>query len=112
MARQSKSAKAFMRRIEEVFNIRLVTEFRIGRKYYDAKWRNLLIEIDGKYWHAHPEVILRDRLKEEIAKENGYRLVRIKVNTIEEVPSKFLRYYPVLKEAIQHERTKIPENPS
>jgi len=106
MAKQSKSAKAFIRRIEEVFDVKLTREFKIGRKSYDAKWRTLLIEIDGTYWHSHPEMILRDRLKEEIAREHGYRLIRIRVDTLEDVPVQFLKYYKRLKHVIQIERKK------
>lgn len=39
---------------------------------------NLLVEFDGTFWHRLEKQILNDQLKNRIAKEMGYRLVRIK----------------------------------
>lgn len=39
---------------------------------------NLLVEFDGAFWHRLDKQILNDQLKNHIAKEMGYRLVRIK----------------------------------
>ena len=97
MAKQSKSAEAFLKRIEYIFEIKIEREFKIGRKSYDGRWNNILIEIDGLYWHGIPEAVRRDKLKESIAKENGYDIHRFRVDTIADVPSQFLRYYPKLK---------------
>lgn len=38
---------------------------------------NLLIEIDGEYWHSKPMQINRDVLKTNAAKNLGYRLLRL-----------------------------------
>lgn len=39
--------------------------------------KNLLIEIDGEYWHTKPKQINRDLLKSKAAKEHGFILLRI-----------------------------------
>ena len=82
-------------------------QFFMCLKSYDfkIKGKNILIEIDGDYWHGNPntkyhfydykKVQDNDKLKEEIAKENGFKLFRfwesdikqnsnIIVNTIKE----------------------------
>ena len=59
------------------------------RSSYDFKIKNinLLIEIDGDYWHGGPgvekhfykldEVKINDQIKNQLASENGYSLIRI-----------------------------------
>ena len=39
---------------------------------------NILIEYDGWYWHHKPNVIERDKIKDAVAQEAGYRLIRLK----------------------------------
>lgn len=43
---------------------------------------NLLIEIDGDYWHSLEHHIKNDKIKNELAKENGFKLLRIKEKDI------------------------------
>ena len=58
-------------------------------KAYDfkIKGKKILIEVDGDYWHGGPackkhffkldEVIKNDAIKDELAEDNGYKLIRI-----------------------------------
>lgn len=39
--------------------------------------RNLVIEVDGDYWHAKPKIAAKDRKKDGWMRANGYRIVRI-----------------------------------
>ena len=39
--------------------------------------QNLLVEVDGEYWHSSGKAINRDRIKEKVAREQGYSFVRI-----------------------------------
>jgi very-short-patch-repair endonuclease len=40
--------------------------------------KNILVEIDGEYWHAKSlEQINRDKIKSKLARENGFSLARI-----------------------------------
>jgi very-short-patch-repair endonuclease len=110
MAKQSRSANAFLKRIEEVFAVSLEREFRIGRKSFDAKYMDVLIEVDGRYWHNHPDIMRKDKLKEAIAKENGYRVYHFQVDTISDVPIQFLRYYKQLKPIIHTARQRTRQN--
>ncbi|MEW9049661.1 MAG: DUF559 domain-containing protein [Neobacillus sp.] len=63
--------------------------FVLEKRQYDflVKSHNLIIECDGDYWHANPkfypspadwqiERIEIDKLKNEIARSNGYQIVR------------------------------------
>lgn len=38
---------------------------------------NMLVEVDGEWWHRKPEQFNRDRIKHRLATEAGYRFVRI-----------------------------------
>lgn len=71
--------------------IQVETQFQIDWKFYDfkVKDKNILIEMDGDYFHANPEVIkkplntmqkkaiINDKKKDFLAKQNGYTLIRI-----------------------------------
>jgi very-short-patch-repair endonuclease len=48
-------------------------------KEYDfyIKELNLLIEVDGTYWHSLPENVENDKYKNQLADEMNYKLVRI-----------------------------------
>jgi very-short-patch-repair endonuclease len=39
--------------------------------------KKILIELDGEYWHSKEDAIKNDKLKNTIAKENGFILVRV-----------------------------------
>ena len=39
--------------------------------------QQILIEVDGEYWHNYPDGTDVDREKEKMAKDHGYKLVRI-----------------------------------
>lgn len=82
-------------------NIKYVKKYELCGKIYDAYLPdyNVIIEIDGEFWHRSSleecqyqfqiESYHNDKLKEEIAKNNGIRLLRIKEfqipNTISEI---------------------------
>jgi very-short-patch-repair endonuclease len=38
---------------------------------------NLLVELDGEYWHCTRQQLNRDRIKNKIAGDNGYTLLRL-----------------------------------
>lgn len=43
---------------------------------------NLVIEVDGDYWHAKPKIAAKDRKKDGWMRANGYRIVRIWEKTV------------------------------
>jgi len=49
-----------------------------GTHRYDfiLKGTNVLVEIDGEFWHCTEEQLQKDRSFEEFAKKNGYNVVR------------------------------------
>jgi len=54
------------------------------RHCYDflIKNTNILVEVDGDYWHSKPETIKRDNECELIADSLGYRVIRFKESEI------------------------------
>lgn len=71
-------------------------QFRLCNKLFDFKIGNILIEIDGDFHHANPEkypegpiypiqvkTCENDKLKNNIAKKEGYKLIRIWTSNID-----------------------------
>lgn len=88
--------------ILEKQSIKYIQQYRIENRYYDFYLpdKNLLIEVDGIYWHArglsHNEMtqrqrdhIARDKIKNVLAEKNKYELLRIWEDEIDSV-SKYL----------------------
>lgn len=48
---------------------------------------NILIEVDGDYWHTRPEVIARDRACEAVALERGFQVIRITESDLKDLDS-------------------------
>lgn len=65
-------------KIDYVFQFRPKGYYRIYDFY--IKNSNLLIEYDSEYWHSRADSKERDAEKTKYAKDNGYRLLRIKEN--------------------------------
>jgi len=78
--------------IEKEFKIKLISQHKIGYKYYDfiIEGTKLLIEADGDYFHGNPEVFKsielnemqltaknNDLYKNALASSKGYKLLRI-----------------------------------
>ena len=77
-------------------NIPYIHQYRLGKFVFDFKIKdNILIECDGDYWHSNPLfynnnntndrqklIQKRDLLKNQIAKENHYILLRFWENDI------------------------------
>lgn len=68
-------------------NILYIQQFFVstdqGKFNYDffIPSHNLLVEIDGQYWHTRTEdIIKRDILKTNVARENGYNFLRLSDN--------------------------------
>lgn len=72
--------------IEEIVENLLITleleyqsEFKVDRSFYDffLPKENILIECDGEYWHSFTDAIKRDKKKDILAIEKGYKLLRL-----------------------------------
>ncbi len=110
----TKPEKIFKEVLNEL-NIEFIPQYYLfydGQKYkiYDfyIKKKNLLVEIDGDYWHANPmffnelnkyqkSVRENDRAKNEIAKNFGYNIMRFWENDLKknkpEIKEKIKSYY-------------------
>lgn len=63
--------------------------YELCGKIFDYKLgKNILIELDGEYWHSSDEAKLNDKIKNKIAKTEGFTLIR--VNDVEVKNLKFL----------------------
>lgn len=68
-------------------NIKFIPQFRVGRKRADFYLSdlNLIIEVDGEYFHNYPFGTENDRKKDVIYKEKGFGILRIWAHTIETI---------------------------
>jgi very-short-patch-repair endonuclease len=68
----------FLTVLKFYFNNAVSSSFELDGKIFDYKLgKKILIELDGEYWHSNDKAIENDKIKNEIAKENGYILVRV-----------------------------------
>lgn len=70
--------KAYLTDNDLVFDQQFVIESK-GAWVYDfyIPSLNLLLEVDGEYWHSSARAINRDKIKEQIARRTGMRFLRI-----------------------------------
>ena len=86
----SKTEKKFSLLLNKA-NIRWINQYRLGRKKYDFFLIDykIIIEVDGDYWHSNSKtehfidahfkkkIIKNDALKNIIAEQAGFKLIRI-----------------------------------
>lgn len=93
----SKSCSMFLDIIQNEFGVAIEREFRIKNRLFDGKIADILLEIDGTYWHnLNPEI---DIIKDKLALDNGYCIIRMNINSIYEVSKKFTYYKDALLKA-------------
>ncbi len=75
-------------------NIKFEEQFKIKRKIYDFYLPefNTLIECDGDYWHSLPKNKANDILKNKLAHEMGYNLIRFTETAINNDMDKIRSY--------------------
>ena len=79
----SKPHRLFIHLFEQEFGIKLKKEFRINdgvrSRFYDCHipGTNILVEVDGTYWHSRPHQIKIDAEKNILAQKNGFVLIRV-----------------------------------
>lgn len=87
----SKSETAFLDLLEKEFNVKIDRQFKIWGRSYDGKYKNVLLELDGAYWHSSIKQKKKDLKKTLSAMKNGYQLIRLELNDKKEI-------YKVLEE--------------
>ena len=56
--------------------------FVIENKIYDYLIDDLLIELDGTFWHKEEKIIENDKYKNKLALNYGYKIYRVKEEEI------------------------------
>jgi len=82
----SESEKLFLDQLEIIYNIKIERQFCLHYRFFDGRYNNCLLEIDGRKWHSKKKDVLRDKWKEMIAIRNGFKLYRIELNNKKEIP--------------------------
>jgi hypothetical protein len=94
----SESEKLFLDQLESIYNIKIERQFRLHYRFFDGRYKNCLLEIDGKKWHSKQKDILRDKWKDMIAIRNGFKLYRIELNNRREIPIALEKNKQILEE--------------
>jgi very-short-patch-repair endonuclease len=96
--RVSMSETKFLDILEVLYNVKIERQFKLNHRYYDGRYGEYLIEVDGEKWHSKPKDQLRDKLKDKIAAKNGFKLCRIVLNSSRDIPKVLLHNSELLKE--------------
>jgi very-short-patch-repair endonuclease len=84
--KQSQLEINFLNVLKFYFGQSIVGSFEIDGKIFDYKLgRSILIELDGDYWHSKEEVVKNDLIKNKIAKEKGYILIRVSDKEVKKI---------------------------
>jgi len=81
------SLEIMMAEAFDACKVRYIQQYRLegdGRPFDFFIEPNVLIEVDGNYWHDLPEAIERDKAKTKLATENGFTLIRIQEDDLRE----------------------------
>jgi hypothetical protein len=76
--KQSQIEINFLNVLKFYFGNSVLGSFELNGKIFDYKLgKKILIELDGGYWHSKEDVIKNDLIKNNIAKECGFILIRV-----------------------------------
>ena len=108
----SKSEKFFLDICESIYGIKIERQFLLGQRFYDGRFGEHLIEVDGARWHSRPKDKRNDELKNRIAEKYGFKIHRIKLNKTDEVPMALEEYKNLLDEIFKNDSTSKPSIPA
>jgi len=97
----SKSGTLFLNQLENSLNLKIEREFNLQNKFYDGKINNILVEVDGTYFHRTSKQKKNDEYKDQLAKDHGYILYRFTVDSEKEVPKALIKYASQIEELKQ-----------
>ena len=114
----SKCSTKFLDKIEMIFGCRIEREFEIRYgneankvRFYDGRYKDYLIELDGKWFHRTNEQKRNDKLKDVIATRHGFKILRLPLNSNKDVDVVFAQNIDKLRE-IFNERSEIEGIPN
>ena len=86
------SGKLFLDALENRYGIIIQREVRKANRIFDGAWHNYLFEIDSKYWHTLDKAKSIDKEKDIIAKQFGHTLIRLNLNSKQEISTRLFQY--------------------
>jgi len=107
----SKSEKFFLDTVESMYGVTIERQFVLSSRYYDGRFGDHLLEIDGSRWHSKPSDKRRDVLKDKLAVKYGFQLHRIKLDRLRDVPMAIEQSKPLLDEIFNGNgstKSKVP----
>ena len=78
------------------FGDKVIHQFQLEGKYYDYLIEDLLIELDGFYWHKEKKVKENDKFKDNLALKYNYKILRINENDVKNIDT-ILKIKKILK---------------
>ena len=77
--KSSRIERLILHKLERYFKVKIQRQFKLEGKYFDGKFKNVLIELDGIYWHRTKKQLTNDTYKNHLAEKHGYKIYRFKV---------------------------------
>lgn len=105
----SQSEKFFLDVVEAIYGVKIERQYLLGSRFYDGRFGDHLLEIDGYRWHSRPKDRKNDELKDFIAKKFGFQIHRIRLNKTAEVPKALEQYKELLEEIFKNGSSKKSE---
>lgn len=94
----SKTENIVLKKLEKIFQKKIIRQFQLENKYYDGKYKKYLIEVDGLQFHSKIDDLKNDIYKNKLAKKNGYKVIRLLIPSIKDINRIIQINYPILKE--------------
>lgn len=92
----SKTEILFGDYIENEYEIKIERQFLLCGRVFDIKYKNILIESDGSHWHKSSDAKRIDKIKNRLAAENGYTLLRFKLDREKDIYKKWNQIKSIL----------------
>ena len=112
----SKCSQKFLDKIEFVFGCRIEREYKLeygfGRnevRYYDGRYKDYLIELDGSHFHRTKRQKRNDKLKNSVAEMCQFKLLRLPLDSSADVDRVFAENLTLLQEIFE-EKGKVSAN--
>ena len=109
----SMSEKFFLDVVEQMYNVKIDRQYNLKNRYYDGRFGEHLLEIDGAHWHTKLKDRKRDYLKDKLAEQFGFKIHRIRLNKVRDVPMAIAQHKSLLDEIFygnSSQKSKIPSS--
>jgi very-short-patch-repair endonuclease len=85
MFRPSYTENIILKKLEKFLNIKIERQFFLNGRYFDGRYKNILLEVDGVFWHSKTKDLINDHEKDKIARMHGFKLIRLRISSLKDI---------------------------